>query len=157
MSSIKQAFNAYGTFSCSVASLANGSARQSSVIDNSSGLYLDAFVKFKVKTNSNTGVTSLGYIEVFAFATVNSGGFFTDNAGATDAAITPSAAIRIGTFPAIANNTTYYSQAMSVAEAFGGKLPYKWGIIIKNSTGAALDGTEASHDKVYQEMYLTNA
>jgi hypothetical protein len=39
---------------------------------------------------------------------------------------------------------------MSVAAAFGGVLPERWGIIVENKTGGALDSTEGNHAKLWQ-------
>lgn len=157
MATIKETFNTAGTFTCTLASLANSTAgvgRQSTVIDNSSGLYLDALVTVKIKTNA-AGTSATGFISVYAFGTTDGGTTYTDNAGAADAGLTISAARMIGAFPAVANATTYVSQQMSVAQAFGGILPAKWGIVVVNSSGAALDATEGSHAKQYQEVYAT--
>ena len=159
MASVKQAFNTAATFTCTLASLASSTAgvgRQSTVIDNSTNLFDDALVTIKVKTGA-TGVSATGFIAVYAFGTTDGGTTYTDSAGATDAALTVSASRLIGTFPAIANATTYVSQQMSVAAAFGGILPAKWGIVVVNSSGAALDATEGNHAKQYQEVYFTVA
>lgn len=159
MASVKQAFNTAATFTCTLASLANstsGVGRQSTVVDNSAGLYQDALVTLKIKTGAS-GVSSTGFIAVYAFGTTDGGTTYTDNAGASDAALTISASRLIGTFPAVANATTYVSQQMSVAAAFGGTLPAKWGIVVVNSSNAALDTTEGNHAKQYQEVYSTVA
>lgn len=160
MASIKQAFNTAGqNFTITLAGLASsmvGVGRQSSIVDNSANLFLDALVQIIIKTGAS-GVSATGFISVYAFGTVDNGTNYTDGAGAIDAGITVSAARLIGTFPAIANSTTYKSQLMNVAKAFGGILPAKWGIIVVNSSGAALDATEANHSKLYQEVYATAA
>ena len=159
MANVKQAFNTAATFTCSLASLANSTAgvgRQSTVIDNSSGLYVDALVTIKIKTGGS-GTSATGFITVYAFGTTDGGTTYTDNAGASDAGLTVSASRVIGTFPAVANATTYVSQQMSVAAAFGGKLPAKWGIVVVNSSGGTLDTTEGNHAKQYQEVYYTVA
>lgn len=138
-----------------LASLANGSARQSDAIDNSSNLFIDALVQFKIKTGAS-GVVSSGYINVYAFASNNGGTDYTENAGALDAAITltvPPNARLIGTISLVANATTYKGGPFSVAAAFGGILPQRWGIIIENKTGGALDATEGNHTKTYQGVY----
>lgn len=156
MSSVKEAFNTAGTFTCTLASLADGSARGSTAVDNSSGLYLDAGVVVQVKTGAS-GVSSTGFITVYAYGSVDGGTTYTDGFGGTDGAATPSAMKLIGSFPAVANATTYVGQVMSVAAAFGGILPSHWGIVIENNSGAALDSTEGNHAKQYQELYSTVA
>ena len=156
MASIKEGFNTAATFTCTLASLTNTSARQSTVIDNSSGLYLDALVQIKIKTGASSTSAS-GSIAVYAFGTVDGGTTYTDGAGASDAAVTPLAMHLIGIFPAVANATTYISQVMSVAAGFGGVLPTKWGIAVQNNSGGTLDSTEGNHAKLYQEVYSTVA
>ena len=121
MSNVKQAFNTAATFTCTLASLANSTAgvgRQSTVIDNSANLFMDAIVTIKIKTGAS-GTAANGFISVYAFGTTDGGTTYTDGFGASDAAATVSAARLIGTFPAVANATTYISQQMSVAAAFG--------------------------------------
>lgn len=110
----------------------------------------------KVKTGAS-GVSATGYIDVYAIGTVDGGTTYTDGAGASDAGLTVVAARKLGSFPAVANATTYTSQVMSVAQAFGGVLPAKWGIVVVNVSGAALDATEGNHAKLYQEVYATVA
>jgi len=159
MASFKRAFNTAASFTCTLASLASstsGVGRQSTIIDNSTGLYIDALVMIKVKTGAS-GVSATGYIDVYAIGTVDGGTTYTDGAGASDAGLTVVAARKLGSFPAVANATTYTSQVMSVAQAFGGVLPAKWGIVVVNVSGAALDATEGNHAKLYQEVYATVA
>lgn len=153
MADIKAKFGTNGqTITLTLASLANNSARQSTVVDNSANLYLDALVQLKIKTGAS-GVASTGYINIYAFATVDGGTTYTENAGASDAAITltvPPNAVLIGRINCVANATTYYSSPMSVAAAFGGVLPEKWGMIVENKTGGTLDSTGGNHTVKYQ-------
>lgn len=149
----------YGTSNQSVtitlASLANGSARQSTVLDNTSNLYLDALVTVKIKTGAS-GNTAAGTVEVYAIATTDGGTTYTDGGGATDAAITPNAAAFLGSFPATANATTYIGGPMSVAAGFGGVLPNKWAIVVKNNTPSTFDTTGGNFAVQYQGVNLTN-
>lgn len=153
MADIKAKFGTNGqTITITLASLANNAVRQSTVIDNSTNLYLDALVQFKIKTGAS-GVASTGYVNIYAFATVDGGTTYTENAGATDAAITltvPPNAVLIGRINCVANATTYYSSPMSVAAAFGGVLPEKWGVFVEDKTGGAFDGTPSNHAAKYQ-------
>ena len=153
---IKEKFGTNGqTITITVASLANNSARQSTVIDNSTNLFQDALAQFKLKTGAS-GVSSNGYVAVYAIATVDGGTTYNENAGATDAAITltvPPNAVLVGRINCVANATTYYSPPFSIAAAFGGVLPEKWGVIVENKTGAALDSTAGNHTAKYQGVY----
>jgi hypothetical protein len=155
--------NKYGTsnqaITCSLApggtGLANGSARQSAAVDNSTNVFQDALVFVKVKTGAS-GVTATGTVNVYAVATADGGTTYTDGATGSDAAITmavPPNARLIGVINAVANATTYSGGPFSVAAAFGGVLPDHWAIVIENKTGGALDTTEANHGKWYQGVY----
>jgi hypothetical protein len=139
--------------------LANNGAQQSTAVDNTTNLFLDALVMLKVKTGAS-GTSANGYANVYAFGTVDDGTTQTENAGATDAAITltvPPNARLVGAIACVANATTYYGGPMSVAAAFGGVLPAKWGLIVENKTGGALDSTEGSHAKLYQGLLMQAA
>jgi hypothetical protein len=153
MADLKEKFGTNGqTLTCTLASLANNGARQSTEVDNGTNLFLDALVMLKIKTGAS-GTATTGYVNVYAFATVDQGTTRTENAGASDAAITltaPPNAILVGRINCVANATTYIGGPMSVAAAFGGVLPERWGIIVENKTGGALDSTESNHAKLWQ-------
>ena len=155
MASIKEAFNTAASLTITLNSLASGSGRQSTIIDNSGGLYLDAAVMVKTKTSS--GVAATGTVTVYALGTVDGGNTYTDNAGASDAALTVINARPIGVFAATSSGQTYYGGPYSVAAAFGGILPSRWGIAVVNNTGAALDASSSNHSALYQELYATVA
>jgi len=153
MADIKEKFGTSNqAITCTLASLANNAARQATEVDNATNLFLDALVFLKVKTGAS-GVTASGAVYIYAYATVDGGTTRTENAGATDAAITltvPTNARLVGIVNAVAVAVTYLGGPFSVAAAFGGTLPEKWGLIIENRTGGALDATEANHAKIYQ-------
>lgn len=143
------------TLTLTIASLANNGARQSTAVDNSSNLFLDALVFLKIKSGAASTVAT-GYVNVYAVGSVDGGTTYTENAGASDAGITltaPPNARLIGTINVVANAVTYYGGPMSVAQAFGGMLPDHWGIIIENKTGGTLDTTGGNHSAIYQGVY----
>lgn len=152
-SSIKTEYGTNGqTFTCTMASLANNGARQSTSVSNTTDLFVDVLVMLKVKTGAS-GTTSTGVVNVYVFGSVDAGTTHTEGAGTTDAAITltaPTNARFIGLVNAVANATTYVGGPFSVAAAFNGALPEKWGIIVENKTGGALDATEGNHAKLWQ-------
>ncbi len=150
---LKQKFGTNGqTFTITLASLANGSARASAVIDNSSNLYSDVLVMLKIKSGGS-GVVSTGFVNVYVYASVDGGTTYSENASGSDAGITltnPPNLVSIGTIPMVATSTTYYSKVFDVASAFGGVMPEKWGIVVENKSGGAFDSTEGNHAKLYQ-------
>lgn len=159
MANITQGFGTTGqVITITIASLANGSSRQSTVVDNTVNLYSDALVLLKIRTGGS-GTSATGVVSVYAFGTVDNT-IYSENAGATDAAITLTANpnVRlIGILNVAANATTYYSPVFSVASAFGGTMPAKWGIIINNGTGGTLDATAGNHSATYQGVYVIAA
>lgn len=157
MTTTKELFGSSGqSITCTITSLANAGARQSAAVDNSSNLYLDALVTATIKTASS-GVSATGNIAIYAYATVDGGTTYTEGASGSDAAITltvPTNAKLVGVINAVAISFTYTGGPFSIAAAFGGVLPQKWGIIVQNNTGAAFDATTASVE--YQGVNLQN-
>lgn len=147
MASIKQAFNTAGTATITLASLANGSGRASTAIDNTSGLYVSADIRVKV-----TGA-SAGYVSVYLIRSED-GTNYDDGYLGSDAAYTPVNALLLGTISTPATAT--YVKTFDTAE-LGLTLPAKWAIGIVNSTGAALNATGSNHSVTYREKYLTVA
>jgi hypothetical protein len=136
---------------CTLASLASNGQRSSLAVDNTTNLFLDALVQVGIKSNA-TGVAATGTVNVYAYGTADGGTTYPEGAG-TDAGVTltvPPNARLIGVLNVVAVATTYKSEPMSVAAAFGGVLPDHWGIIVENKSGAALDSTEGNHLKIYQ-------
>jgi hypothetical protein len=157
MSNIQTAYGSAGqAITCTLTSLANNGARQSTAIDNTSNLYLDALVFLTIKSNS-ASVSSTGSVAVYAYGTVD-GSSYSDGASGSDGSITltvPPNMRLIGVINMVADSTTYYGGPFSVAAAFGGVLPEKWGIVVVNSSGAAFDASTASAE--YQGVYATSS
>ncbi len=153
MASIKQALNTAAAMTITLSSLANGAGRAATAIDNTTGLYLDADVRVKVKTNA-AGTSATGYCDVYLLSSED-GTNYDDTFGGTDAAATPVNARKLGTMTTNVNATTYVG-VFSVA-SLGITLPAKWSIIVVNNSGAALDATAGNHSVTYREKYLTVA
>lgn len=140
------------TLTLTIASLANNGARESTVVDNTSDQFIDALVQLKVKSGGS-GTSANGTLEVYAYGTADGGTTYGDGATGSDAGITltsPPNLRLIGIINIVANATTYKSNPMSVAAAFGGILPAKWGVCIVNKTGGTLDATGGNHAAFYQ-------
>lgn len=124
--------------------------RQSSIVDNTSDDAIDALVGGKVTTGSSP--TASRQIEVWAFGiyddTEYSGG-----AGASDAALTPDTKYVMRLLQVIPTVNTsdkaYRWGPHSIAAAFDGVMPEKWGIWITHNTGVNLNSTAANHE-IYQ-------
>lgn len=142
----------------SLASLANSSYQQSAAVDNTTNQYFDANVEIAVKTNAS-GTSATGTVNVYAYGSADGGSHYTDGCSGSNASFTPTNPTNlklIGVINAVANATTYTGGPFSVASAFG-YLPGKWGIVVGNFTGAALDSTEGNHLKVFEALQITSA
>lgn len=145
------------TITITVASLANNGARESTAADNTSNLFLDALVSLKIKSPA-ASTSATGYIEVFAYGTTNAGTTYSDSCTGSDAGVTltvPENMRRIGVINVVADATTYNAGPFAVAAAFGGVLPAKWGIVVRNKTGGTLDATGGSHVIQYQGIFAS--
>lgn len=149
MADIKTKYAGSADITITLASLADDSKRESTKISNAANLYLDALVQLKVKTGSSVSGDKAVY--VYAYGTSESTLGYSGDASGTDAAYTGviENTKLIGVISAPSASSTYVSDVMSIANAFGGKLPSEWGIIVHNRTGAAMDGTESSFAKKY--------
>ena len=145
----------YGTsnqaLTITLASLASASSRQSTAVDNTTNLFMDAKVSVKIKTNAS-GVSATGSVNVFVAATADGGTTYSGGCGASDAAFAGNkdSLIYLGSIPAIAVATTYVG-IFNLSRAFGfGGIPSNWVIVIDNESGAALDATAGNHAVLYQ-------
>ena len=150
----------YGTtnqsITCTITSLGSGSARESTAVVNTTNLFMDVKLQVKIKTNA-AGTSATGAVNVFAYATADDGTTYSGGATGTDAAYTANKdqLIFLGSIPAVANATTYVG-LFSLSRAFGyGGIPAKWGIVVDNHSGAALDASVGAG--VYQGINATVA
>ncbi len=140
----------YGTanqaITCTMTSLASAAYRQSTVIDNSSNLFQDVLITVKAKANAS-GTSATGKVVVYAYGS-SDGSSYDGSASGTDGSYSiPTGGsinlVVLGSLNIDANAKTD-QQTFSLAAAFNGSVPTKWGIVILNSTGAALDASVGS-------------
>lgn len=131
-------------FTITLASLANGSARQSTLIDNSSTDYPAALIYLKIKSSGSAPTAGAVY-EVYLIR--SDGTIADDGAGASDAAITIENAPLLGTIVVTATTNKLFYGVFDTAPL--GPLGHTWGIAIKNSSGQALNSTEGDMDYNY--------
>jgi hypothetical protein len=156
---IKQAFGGDSSITITLASLASSAtgARESTAIDNSSNLYLDALVRlhFKLQTGSPANDQQ---VYIYCYGSED-GTNYTDNATGSDAGLTLRAPTNLRLIGTIATPTsgglTYKSHPIPVAVGFGGIMPVKWGIVVNNFTGVTGSATEGDHAKAYNGVYST--
>jgi hypothetical protein len=156
--------NKYGTSNQAITitlnSLANDGKRESAAVDNSTNLFLDALVQVKIATNASNDSTGDKSVYIYACGTADSGTTYSGNASGTDSSFgTDPQQIQncklVGVVYAPTANKTYESDLMSIANAFGGKLPQKWGIIGHNKTGYALNSS--GNSAFYQGILAQSA
>jgi hypothetical protein len=158
MASIKQAFGGIQPISITLASLASAASagRESVAIDNSANLYLDALVQVKVTLIAGTiGGDQAVYVYV---AGSSDGTIWPDAVTGLDAIITINnpTQLRLGTvIYTPTQSLAYISSPFSVASLFGGVMPMKWSIVVRNFSGIALSGTEGNMTKQYNGVYQT--
>lgn len=151
MASIKNEFNTAGTATITLASLASAAGRCSTAIDNSTGKYLSADIRVKVKTGT---ATATSYVEVYLVRSED-GTNYDDSFGGTDAALTPVNSLLLGTL-STPSSTTTYAKVFDTAE-LGLSLPAKWAVCVVNKTGNTISATGGDHSVTYREKYLTVA
>lgn len=138
-STVQPLYGSLQNLTLTLAALAADAGRESDAVDNSTGLFLDAMVQLAITLAAGTP-SGDKKIEVYAYGSV-SGSVYTDNATGSDSAITlrsPTNLQLLGTIECPdGGGLTYRGVFSSIATAFNGILPYKWGIVVVNKTGLA--------------------
>ena len=157
MSTAKVSYGNATSMTITLASLAQGAAREATAVDNSSDLFLDAMVYLAIKLQTGTPASDR-QINVYFYGS-HDGTNFTDNVTGTNAAVTLRAPTNLRgphtIFTPDAGALTYKIVIGSVASYFGGFLPKKWGIVVENRTNITLSATEGDHIKEYVGLYET--
>jgi hypothetical protein len=140
MSEIKPKFSAVGTLTITLAGLASSTAgvgRQSTLVDNATTRHRR--IRLFVKVKSGTVVTA-GQLQFWRIRSdKNTVAIRTDNAGASDAAITAYAAVLLHAIEMRTGEHTHYT------EFFLEDPGPEWGIIVTHSSGVNLSATAADH------------
>ena len=146
MSTIKTSYGSGNqSITITLVSLANAAQRQSTALDNTSDLFLDALVFLKIKS-AGSGPAAGSFANVYVYGTADGGTTYSDGATGTDGTITLTAPPNmrlLGVINMPAVSTTYEAGPFSVAAVLG-FLPQKWGIVVENLSGGAFDGTTAA-------------
>lgn len=155
MADVKLKLAAESSITITLASLASSTTRlagrESTAIDNTTNLYVDALVsgKIRVGTSPTTGKS----IEVWVYGQVEDAGTYPDVLDGTDSDETlTSDGVKFGALKLLKAFTTentsdrdYFLNNESVAAAFGGVMPKKWGLFVTHDTGVALNATGGNH------------
>lgn len=136
---------------------------QSAVVSTSTtNNVVDAMVRVKVKVGNITTPSASTNLYIYAYGLIDDSTY--PGGSSTNEVITGAAAditmsatsnnVRyLGSINCHTANITYITNPMSIAGAFGGVMPKKWGILIQNQTGVATSSTEADHSAHYTEIY----
>lgn len=153
--------NLQTTFTLTLASLAAGNARQSTLISNKTSINADgsgfpaAIVYLKIKSGAVAPTAGKVYsIYLIRGDNPSASNYRTDGAGAADAAITIVNAQLLGTIMVTAAAATNFFGEFDTAPL--GPLGPEWGIAVKNDTDQAVDATEGNHLKEFS-YYISEA
>lgn len=138
------------SFTITLASLAsvgtppNVAGRQSTLVDNTSNLYIGAKVYLKVKMGTSPTANTLVYVYLIQY---DNSAVADDGAGTSDAALTVVNATLLGTILNPSTSTGQLTYGIFDTTKVADSLGPKWGIAIVNTSGVALDATEGNHTK----------
>lgn len=147
---ILRSYGAKTTITITLTSLANGSARESTVIDLTAVKPDDLIIRIQT-TGQASGTSTL---DIYAYAAL-ADTTYADSATGSDAAFTAANRLNAKFVDAVKMNATTAVKSIlrSLAAAFGGVLPDKVGFIFVNSSGAALSATAGNHVIEYEAVY----
>lgn len=159
MATVTTNYTAAASLTLTVTSLADGGYRESTAVDNSTNKYVDALVGGKIQIGA-PGAD--GTIAIYAYGSYD-GTEYTAGVTGTDGTITWGTTGSTGldgfnnlpllgvvSVDATDDNDDCRWGPFSVAQAFGGVLPTKWGVVVKNSTGASLHATGTNNECQFQ-------
>lgn len=140
MASVTIAYTTTKSLTCTINGLASSATagRESTVVNNSTTKYLDAQV-FIEATCPNSAPANDKAVYIYAYG--GSTTLYTGAVTGSDAAYTmadPTPLKLIGVVPVPTQNVTYRAGPYSVAAAFGGVLPPRWGVFVRNYCGQTL-------------------
>lgn len=132
--------------------MTNGATQESAPIDNTSNLWVDAYVQFSIKLASGSPADQRAVY--FFIGGSEDGTRQSDNLSGSNASLNPRVPSNLRLlgvmFTPDSGALTYVSNPMSVLSAFGGLgLPRKWSIVVQNRTGVTFSSTEGDHVKAY--------
>jgi hypothetical protein len=86
------------------------------------------------------------------YGSIDGGVTYSDGATGTDGSYTATDTpqIFLGRLQTPTATTQYHSSLFSVQQAFGGNIPPRWGLLVHNTNGGALDATPGN----FLEQYL---
>lgn len=150
-------FGTLTAMTCTIASLASDTnlvaGRESTVVDNGSG-GTDAFdIIISGKITTGTSPTAARQIEIWAYSVADTATTYMGSASGADANLTPDEKTNMVLLKVIptssTSNVTYRFGGISLAAAFGGVVPQKFGLFVVHNTGVVLHATGSNHVLAY--------
>ena len=145
---LKPSYATYGSLTITLASLGAAGARASTTVSNATTLYEDALLMFKM-TLAASAVSVTGYINVYAFGSLDGGTTYPEGATGTDGAVTLSVPPNLTLVAQLTANTNgqvcVFGPVALCAQVGWARLPPLWGVVVVNQSGAALNGTAGNH------------
>lgn len=161
MADFKQKFGTSTALTLTLASLASDTnlvaGRESTAVDNTTDLFVDVQVGGKVTTG--TSPTAARQIEIWAYGSYD-GTTYTAGATGSDANFAPiveeKRQLRLLTVidTTATSNVTYEWGPVSIAQAFGGYVPKKWGLYVVHNTAVNLNATGSNHEAKYTGIHI---
>lgn len=143
MSVMKLKYGTSTSLTITLTSLTAGSARESTAVDNTSNLYLDALLGGQFTLAAGTPASDKS-INVYVYGSED-GTIYGDNATGSDANLTMRSPTNLRLVASVATPTsgglTYNLSPSGVAKAFDNVLPRKWGVVVENLTNLAFAAT----------------
>jgi len=141
-------YAAAAALTITLASLANNAWRESAAVDNTANKYTDALLGGKIMTGTTPTVNTT--IEVYLYGSYD-GTAYTAGASGTDAVYTADGEELLFAVAQIiqvdaTSDQQYVFGPISVAAAFGGTMPSKWGVVVKNASAVALNATAGNFE-----------
>jgi hypothetical protein len=139
---------------CTLTSLASGSARQATAVDNSTNLYVDILIR----VSSKAAAAATGTLDIYAVGALETtSSVYTDGATGTDAVFTAANVLNARLLGNVVMNgtTAVVGGPYSLSRCFDGNIPVKWSLIVVNNSGAALSATASDHVLAYQGVFAT--
>ena len=156
MADFKIKYGALADLGMNLGALADSAAYESTVVDNETDLFVDAFVFAKIKSHESSVPTGEKACHFYVYGALDDAEPTSDGTDGVEGTFTLSDAAHLGYLGSLyftAAAQTIEGHPWSVADAFRGAVPAKWGVVIVNKTGAALDLTDGDHTVKFRGIH----
>jgi len=165
LAAIKVAYAASATITISLASIATSATfvagAESTIVDNTSNLYVDAIVGGKITCGTTPTINT--QILVYVFTPIDSTPTYPDVMDGTDSVETLSSVgvgqgfLKLASVLNVDSTTSdrAYPFSFSIAQLFGGVMPSRWGLFVAHNTGVNLNATGGNHVIKYEGITYT--